>query len=150
VKEFKLLTERSNMKSNATATWQGKGIDGTGSITTKSNILHDVPYSYKTRFKGRDIGTSPEELIAAAHASCFAMKLAFVLESEGFVAKELRASCEITLDAGVITTAHLVLKAIVPGLAKSAFDELVANSGQNCPVSKLMKASVTIDAELLP
>jgi lipoyl-dependent peroxiredoxin len=137
------------MKSNAMAVWQGKGIDGTGSITTRSNVLHAIPYSYKTRFKGRDIGTSPEELIAAAHAGCFAMKLAFLIEAETLAAKELNVNCEVTLDAGVITTAHLTVKAIVPGMNREKFTELVENAGQNCPVSKLMNAKVSVTAELV-
>jgi osmotically inducible protein OsmC len=137
------------MKSSANAIWKGKGIDGTGSITTKSNILHNVPYSYKTRFQGREVGTSPEELIAAAHAGCFAMKLAFVIESDSLVAQELDVNCEVTLDAGVITKAVLKLKARIPGITKEKFDEMVANAGQNCPVSKLLNAQVIVEAELL-
>ncbi len=137
------------MKNNANAVWKGKGIDGTGNVTTKSTILNQAPYSYKTRFEGETTGTNPEELIAAAHASCFAMKLAFVLDAEGFTATELRTECEITLEAGTITNAHLKLKARIPEIDKETFDDIVANSGKNCPISKLFNAKITIDAELV-
>ena len=137
------------MKNNANAVWKGKGIDGTGHVTSKSNILSQAPYSYKTRFEGETNGTNPEELIAAAHASCFAMKLAFVLDAEGFTATELRTECEITLEAGVITSAHLKLKARIPEIDKETFDDIVANSGKNCPISKLFNAKIIIDAELV-
>jgi osmotically inducible protein OsmC len=137
------------MKSSANAIWKGKGIDGTGSISTKSNVLHNIPYSYKTRFQGRETGTSPEELIAAAHAGCFAMKLAFLIESETLAAEELNVNCEVTLEAGAITKAVLKLKARIPGITKEKFDGLVANAGQNCPVSKLLNAQVIVEAELL-
>jgi osmotically inducible protein OsmC len=137
------------MKSSANAIWKGKGIDGTGSITTKSDVLHSIPYSYKTRFQGREVGTSPEELIAAAHAGCFAMKLAFIIESETLVAEELNVNCEVSLEAGIITKAVLKLKARVPGITKEKFDGMVANAGQNCPVSKLLNAQVIVEAELL-
>lgn len=137
-----------HMKNNATAVWQGKGTDGQGRITTKSSVLNNVPYSYKTRFEG-EAGTNPEELIAAAHAACFSMKLAFVLDAEGFTPTELNTNCEINFEAGVITGAHLSLKAKIPGIDKETFDDLVTNSGHNCPVSKVLNITPTISAELL-
>jgi lipoyl-dependent peroxiredoxin len=137
------------MKSSANAIWKGKGIDGTGSITTKSNVLHNIPYSYKTRFQGREVGTSPEELVAAAHAGCFAMKLAFLMENEGFVPEEMNVNCDVTLEAGAITTASLTLKAKIPGINKGKFDDLVTNAGQNCPISKLLNTKISVSAELL-
>lgn len=136
------------MKNNATAVWRGKGIDGTGHITSKSKVLDHVRYSYKTRFEG-ERGTNPEELVASAHAACFAMKLAFVLDAEGLIATELVTTCEITFEAAIITSAHLTLKAHIPGIDQETFEEIVANSGKNCPISKLFNITPTISAELI-
>jgi lipoyl-dependent peroxiredoxin len=136
------------MKSNAAAIWRGKGKEGSGSLTTKSKVLNSVPYSYKTRFEGPD-GTNPEEMIAAAHAGCFAMKLSFVTEGAGCVAEELNVNCEITLEAGTITGSHLTLKAKIPGMNKETFDKCVEDASKNCPISKLLNTKITVDATLV-
>ncbi len=137
------------MKSKATASWQGKGSDGIGRITAKSGAFKDAAYSYRSRFEGGVPGTNPEELLASAHAACFAMKLAFTFEAEGYVPDDLQTECEITMEAGVITSANLSLKAKVPRITKQKFEELVDTSGKNCPVSKLFNAEINIKAELL-
>ena len=98
------------MKRNATAVWQGTGKDGKGNITTQSHFVDHIPYSSKSRFEN-ELGTNPEELIAGAHAGCFTMKLAYVIEEAGFTAKNLETTCQITIKDGIITTSHLNLKA---------------------------------------
>src|SRR5258708_40045768 len=97
------------MKSNASAVWQGTGKEGSGTISANSGVLKNAPYSYTTRFVGP--GTNPEELIAAAHASCFSMKCAFLFGGAGFPADKLETNCEITLEDGKVTSSHLKLKA---------------------------------------
>src|SRR3954470_13753850 len=98
------------MKSNANIVWQGTGKEGSGTISVNSGVLKSVPYSYTSRFAGGP-GTNPEELIAAAHASCFSMKCAFLFDAAGFPADKLETSCEVTLDNGAVTSSHLKLKA---------------------------------------
>src|SRR6476646_2179387 len=100
------------MSRNATALWHGSGKEGNGTLTTQSGLLKDANYSYKTRFEN-DPGTNPEELIAAAHAGCFTMKLSFVLNEAGFTPEQIETKCDITLANGVITTSHLTTKAKV-------------------------------------
>src|SRR5450631_3588184 len=101
------------MKRTATAIWNGSGKDGKGALTTQSTTLNNTQYSYKSRFED-GVGTNPEELIAAAHAGCFAMKLSFSLQAMGFTADNLEVNDEITLDNGVITQSALKLKAKIP------------------------------------
>lgn len=135
------------MINAATALWKGTGKDGIGQLNTKSTVLKNTQYSYKTRFEGAP-GTNPEELIAAAHAGCFAMKLAFVFDAAGFPASELNVSCEIDFVAGEVKSSTLRLKAKVKDISKEEFDELVEDAGQNCPVSKLLNTTLKIQAEL--
>ncbi|HWY11508.1 MAG TPA: OsmC family peroxiredoxin [Bacteroidia bacterium] len=135
------------MKSNASAVWHGTGKEGTGKMTTNSGVLKDTPYSYTTRFVSGP-GTNPEEMIAAAHASCFAMKLAFVFDGAGFPVDSLETNCEITLESGAITSSHLKLKAKIKNVTKDQFDKLVDEAGKNCPISKLLNTAITIDAIL--
>jgi lipoyl-dependent peroxiredoxin len=137
------------MKNKATAVWKGKGVDGNGTLSTKSRALNEVSYSYRTRTQ-KDLGTNPEELIAAAHAGCFAMKLAFAFESAGFTADEINATCEVTFEAGVVTSSHIDLKVRMAGINKGEFDNLVADSGKNCPISKLLNTPLSVTAELIP
>ena len=137
----------SAIKRTASAHWEGTGRDGHGQLTTASKVLSNTQYSFKTRFED-GIGTNPEELIAAAHAGCFAMKLAFNLQAAGVTPSVLDVSCEIVLDDGAITHSNLKLQATVPGLDRVKFDELVADAKANCPISKLLKAEITLDAKL--
>lgn len=136
------------MKRNATAHWQGAGKDGKGHLTTQSTVLNQTQYSFSSRFE-QGIGTNPEELVAAAHAGCFTMKLAFLLNDAGFTADSLDTKCEVKLEDGAITTSHLTLTAIIPGIAKDKFDELVADAEQNCPISKTLTSKISVDATLV-
>ncbi len=136
------------MKRNATAVWQGSGKEGKGQLTTQSTVLNESQYSFNTRFAD-GIGTNPEELVAAAHAGCFTMKLSFNIDGAGFTATELITKCDITLENGSITNSHLTLTAKVDGLSKDKFDELVADAEKNCPISKLLNTNITVDASLM-
>ena len=138
------------MKRNATAVWNGSGKEGSGNLTTQSTTLSKTQYSFNSRF-AEGVGTNPEELVAAAHAGCFSMKLSFVLNAAGFTADEINTKCEITLDpaAGAITESHLVVKATVPGISKEQFDAAVTDAKENCPISKLLNTNITYEAILL-
>jgi osmotically inducible protein OsmC len=135
------------MSRHATAIWHGSGKEGHGHLATQSGVLKDTKYTYKDRFE-EGPGTNPEELIAAAHAGCFSMKLSFVLGEAGFTADEIETKCEITLASGAITKSHLILKAKVPGIDKQKFDECAENAKSNCPVSKLLNTEISLEATL--
>lgn len=132
---------------SATAVWNGSGKEGSGKVTTQSNTLNGAQYSYKTRFED-GVGTNPEELIAAAHAGCFAMKLSFVLGAAGFTPESLEVTCGITLDSGKITESKLQLKAKVPGIDQQKFNECAEDAKKNCPISQLLNTNITLDAQL--
>lgn len=135
------------MKRSATAIWKGSGKEGKGTLDTKSGVLESTPYSYKTRFE-EGKGTNPEELIAAAHAGCFTMKLAFNLQEGGYEIKNLETKCEITLEDGALTTSHLILNASVEDIEQDDFLELVGDAKLNCPVSKALNIELSADATL--
>lgn len=139
------------MKRSAQARWQGDLRTGTGSISTASGVLSNVAYSFHTRFE-EGKGTNPEELLAAAHAGCFTMALSNQLAQAGFKAESLETNCTISLektDSGfAITESHLELKARVPGATQEAFDKATAAAKEGCPVSKLYKTNITLDARL--
>ncbi len=135
------------MTRNATAVWQGTGKEGKGTISTQSTVLNQTQYSYKSRFED-GVGTNPEELIAAAHAGCFTMKLSFVLQEGGFTADQIETKCEVTLSEGAITKSHLTVTAKIPNISKEQFDESAKNAKENCPVSKLLKADISMEATL--
>ena len=137
------------MKRHATAVWNGSGKEGGGHLTTQSSVLNKTQYSYKSRFE-EGTGTNPEELIAAAHAGCFTMKLSFELGSAGFTPESLETTAYITLEEGTITQSRLVLKAKVTGISKEKFDECAKEAKLNCPVSKLLNTNITLEAELVP
>ena len=134
-------------KRTSSAVWNGSGKEGKGTVSTKSTALNKVQYSYSSRFE-EGVGTNPEELVAAAHAGCFSMKLAFVLNAAGLTADEIHTDCTITLDNGTITESHLVLKAKVPGAAKEKFAEYAEDAKLNCPISKLLNTKITLEAHL--
>jgi osmotically inducible protein OsmC len=138
------------MKRNATAVWNGNGKEGTGHLTTQSATLNKMQYSYNSRYE-QGVGTNPEELVAAAHAGCFSMKLSFVLNAAGFTADEINTKCEITLDpaAGAITESHLTVSAKIPGISQAQFESAVADAKANCPISKLLHTNITHEATLL-
>ncbi len=138
------------MKRNATAVWNGTGKDGKGTLTTQSGTLNNTQYSFKSRFE-EGVGTNPEELVAAAHSGCFSMKLSFNISAENITPEEINTKAIVNLnpEKGEITDVHLEVKVKAPGLSKEKFDELVADAKANCPISKLLNAEITIDAELL-
>lgn len=136
------------MKRSAIANWKGSGKEGKGTVTADSGVLSATPISFKTRFEEVQ-GTSPEELIAAAHAGCFSMKLSFVLKAAGFTPDNIDTKCTITLDpAAGITGSHLEVKATVPGIDAAKFAECAAEAKANCPVSKLLNTNITMEASL--
>lgn len=136
------------MKRFATANWKGSGKEGTGTNTSQSGVLNNTQYSYKSRFE-EGIGTNPEELVAAAHAGCFTMKLSFVLNAAGFTADNIDTKCTITLDpAAGITESHLEVKATVPGIDAAKFAECADEAKANCPISKLLNTNITMEASL--
>ncbi len=136
------------MKRTATAIWNGSGKDGKGALTTQSETLKNTQYSYKSRFED-GVGTNPEELIAAAHAGCFAMKLSFVLQGLGITPDSLDVESEVTLENGSITQSALRLKAKIPGITATQFKEATDDAKLNCPVSKLLNANITLEASLV-
>ena len=136
------------MKRKATAVWQGSGKEGKGHVTTQSSILNKTQYSYSSRYE-EGTGTNPEELVAAAHAGCFVMKLSFILGEAGFTPDELSAVCTITLGADAITEAHLALKGKVPNITPDKFKECAEDAKKNCPISKSLKANITLEASLI-
>jgi osmotically inducible protein OsmC len=139
------------MIRKAKAVWKGTGRDGTGSLTTDSGVLSSTPYSFKTRFESEP-GTNPEELIAAAHAGCFTMALAFQLQAAGFTPDELSTEAAVSLvpdgPGFKIDKSHLTLRATIPGIDQAKFDELAGAAEKGCPVSRLMNAEVTLESSL--
>lgn len=136
------------MKRNATAVWNGSGKEGAGNVSTQSGVLSNNQYSYKSRFE-EGIGTNPEELIAAAHAGCFSMKLSFVLGAAGFTPDSIETNSEVTLESGVITGSHLTVKAKVPGISADQFKACAEEAKTGCPVSKALNMSITMEASLV-
>lgn len=136
------------MKRNATAVWNGSGKEGNGHLTTQSTTLNKTQYSFNSRF-AEGVGTNPEELMAAAHAGCFTMKLSFVLGAAGFTPENLETQCTITLEDGTITGSHLVLKAKVPGITAEQFEACAADAKANCPVSKAYNMAISLEAQLV-
>src|SRR5689334_818331 len=134
------------------AVWRGTGKDGTGDLTTDSGVLSNTPYSFKTRFESEK-GTNPEELIAAAHAGCFTMALAFGLQGAGFTPTELATEAAVTLEPEGqgfrISRSALTLRAKVPNLDEAAFARFAGEAEKNCPVSKVLNATITLDAKLV-
>jgi osmotically inducible protein OsmC len=139
------------MIRKARAQWRGTGKDGNGDLTTDSGVLSQTPYSYKTRFEN-ERGTNPEELIAAAHAGCFTMALAFQLQTAGFTPTELTTEAAVTLekdDGGFrVSSSALKLDAQVPEIDQAKFQELAKAAKDGCPISKLLKADITLEANL--
>ena len=136
------------MKRSATAIWQGSGKDGNGSLTTQSSVLNKAPYSFVSRFES-GTGTNPEELIAAAHAGCFNMKLSFVLGNNGFTPDQLETTCEVTLEDGAVTRSKLKLLAKIDGIDESTFQESVKDAKENCPISMLFDTEISVDSSLV-
>lgn len=135
------------MKRNATAVWNGSGKEGSGTLSAQSGVFNDTQYSYKSRFE-EGVGTNPEELIAAAHAGCFSMKLSFILGAAGFTPDRIETTCTITLDNGGISNSDLVTKVKVTGISQEQFDAAAKDAKENCPVSKLLNAEISLDAQM--
>jgi osmotically inducible protein OsmC len=139
------------MTTFGTAVWRGGLKDGKGAISTKSGALNNYPYGFASRFEGKP-GTNPEELIGAAHAGCFTMALSLILGEAGLTAQEMNTQADVTLekqgDGFAITKVHLTLRAKVPGADAAKFQELAGKAKAGCPVSKLLKAEITLDAAL--
>lgn len=139
------------MKRSASAVWNGGLKEGRGSISTESGVLSDTQYSFSTRFENGK-GTNPEELIAAAHAGCFSMALSAQLNNDGKTAERIHTEAAVTLlktDAGfTITAVHLNVRAKVPGITAEGFATAANNAKAGCPVSRVLKADITMDAKL--
>ena len=140
------------MIRKAKAVWRGTGRAGTGQLSTDSGVLAETPYSFRTRFENEK-GTNPEELIAAAHAGCFTMALAFQLQGAGFTPTELTTEAAVSLEPEGqgfrITRSALTLRANVPKLDEAAFAKMAGEAEKNCPVSKALNAQITLDAKLV-
>jgi osmotically inducible protein OsmC len=136
------------MKRSATANWKGSGKEGTGKLLTQSGVIKNKNYDYKSRFEDGAF-TNPEELIAAAHAGCYSMKLSFILGAAGLTPRRIETKCTVTLEGGVITGSHLEVKAKVPKCKAAAFAEYAADAKANCPVSKALSIEITLDAQLV-
>jgi osmotically inducible protein OsmC len=140
------------MKRKASAVWRGGLKDGKGTISTDSGVLSNAQYSFSTRFEN-GIGTNPEELIAAAHAGCFTMALSGQLTNAGFIPESIETTAAVTLektDAGfTITTVDLDVTAKVPGADQQAFETAANNAKAGCPISRLLKAEIRMNAKLV-
>jgi osmotically inducible protein OsmC len=135
------------MIRNATAVWNGSGKEGNGQLSTQSGVLNNIPYNFRKRFEDEP-GTNPEELVAAAHAGCFTMKLSFVLGEKGFTPDRLETRCEITFEGGAVTKSHLVVQGSVPGISEEQWQEAVSKAEKECPISKLLNTTITSEAKL--
>ncbi len=136
------------MVRSANVTWDGSGKDGKGTMSTQSGVLKGNQYGFSSRFE-EGIGTNPEELIAAAHAGCYAMKLSFVLQSKSFVSEHLEVKCSITLDGGKITLSYLEVTAKVSGITMEEFQACALEAKENCPISLSLNCLITLKATLV-
>jgi osmotically inducible protein OsmC len=139
------------MKKSASAHWSGGIKDGQGTISTDTKVLREAPYGFKSRFEDGP-GTNPEELIAAAHAACYSMALSLGLGNAGLTADSIDTQATVTLekdgDGFSITAVHLNCKAKVPGADAATFEKIAQATKLGCPVSKVLKATITLDATL--
>jgi osmotically inducible protein OsmC len=131
----------------ASATWKGTGKEGSGTVSTQSTVLNNTQFSFGSRFE-EGVGTNPEELIGAAHAGCFSMKLSFIIVAAGFTADSINTNAKVTLEDGKISTIHLDVKAKVPGMSADQFAAAANDAKANCPISKSLNAEITMDAVL--
>lgn len=135
------------IKRKATARWEGSGKEGKGKLSTQSGTLEDTRYGYTSRFADGK-GTNPEELIAAAHSGCFSMKLAFNLQGASFTADSINTEATVVLEEGGVTEVHLKTTVQAKGLTAERLKELAQDAKENCPISKLLNADITLDAQL--
>jgi osmotically inducible protein OsmC len=140
------------MIRKARAVWRGTGRAGTGELSSESGVLDNTPYSFRTRFESEK-GTNPEELLAAAHAGCFTMALAFRMQAAGYTPARLDTEAAITLEQDQegfhISLSALTLRASVPNLDQDTFARLAQDAEQNCPLSRVLRAQITLDAKLV-
>lgn len=140
------------IKKTASAVWQGDLKKGKGTVSTESGALKENPYGFNTRFEGQP-GTNPEELIGAAHASCFSMAFSMILGDAGLTPERIDTTAEVSLeklpDGFAITAIKLVMKAVVPGASQEQFDDCANKAKAGCPVSKVLNANITLDATLV-
>lgn len=135
------------MKRKGFAIWKGSGKEGSGTVSTETKVVDNASYTYASRFESGE-GTNPEELIGAAHAGCYSMKLSFVLGSKGFTPDEIRTECAVTIESGTITNSDLTVTAKVPGISKEEFQTLAEEAKNTCPVSKVLNAKISLTATL--
>ena len=135
------------MSKYAIAKWQGTGKEGSGTITTETEVLSEAPFTFATRFGEAKDGTNPEELIAAAHAGCFTMKFSIVLNEAGFTADNIETKCEITFGDGAISKSHLIVTATVPEISEEKFQECAKDAKENCPISKSLNSAIDISMD---
>jgi osmotically inducible protein OsmC len=139
------------MKQKASAVWKGSLKEGSGTLSTGSGALAEKPYSFRTRFEG-ELGTNPEELVAAAHAGCFSMAFSMILGMDGLTPEKIETTATVTLekldDGFAVTKSHLDVVATIPGATEEAFQDAAAKAKAGCPISKLLKAEITMDARL--
>jgi osmotically inducible protein OsmC len=143
-----IIVKPIKMKRTSTVVWHGAGNEGSGQITTQSKALQNAPYAWGSRFADEK-GTNPEELIAAAHASCFTMKLSFLLNEAGFSAETIETKSTVALEDSTITESHLVVNAKVPGITAEKFEQLAEKSRNECPVSKALNMKISMEAKLI-
>jgi osmotically inducible protein OsmC len=136
------------IKRTASAHWEGSGKEGKGTLTTASQVLNDTPYSFNTRFAD-GTGTNPEELIGAAHAGCFSMKLAFSLQAAEITPERIDTTSTVILEDGTIKEIELETKVKATGLSQEKLDELAHDAKANCPISKLFKANISLKVNLI-
>ena len=138
------------MKRTASVSWKGTGKEGTGRVSTQSGVIKNKKYDFRSRFD-EGLYTNPEELIAAAHASCYSMKLSFVLGAAGYTPRKIETTCSINFENGAVTESHLEVKAKVPRMKADKFAECANEAKETCPISKLLSPAIpiTIEASLL-
>ncbi len=132
----------------ASANWKGSGKDGSGTVSTQSTVLDNAQYSYKTRFED-GIGTNPEELVGAAHAGCYSMKLSFIIGGMGFVPGNIDTAAKVTFEDGKISNIHLDVKASVDGMTDEQFQAAALDAKANCPISMSLNTEITMTAALV-
>ena len=139
------------MKRKINAIWTGGGADGNGVLSAQSGAFEKMPYSFKTRFENDEgrLGTNPEELIAAAHAGCFNMKLSFVLNEAGYSPEELNTDAVLTFEDGKIISIELNLSAKVSDVSKEEFEELAEDAKKNCPISGALNCDIILNSSLI-
>lgn len=135
------------MKRNATAVWEGSLKEGDGRLTTQSGVLSNTKYSFKTRFES-EVGTNPEELVAAAHSGCFTMQLTAFINEAGYTVTSIETKCDIDFQNGSIVSSHLTVNAKIEGIENGEFQELVTKAEKNCPISKLLNTEISSEATL--